>query len=289
MLRAIILFAFLAFAPGSVVAVERCEQCTREEMFSIGQSVVTRGAWNDIHYPVYVVNFTDGLVIKVAYANNVDERFDWERDEFESWGVSVEVEPSVSHYVSAMHDVMPSPIFLTAGSLSVRENVDWSASSQLIPASVYDAISGSVYDIAIHNRLNSSLAGYRQAWYNAVSVYNPVAHFNPSAITPPVMIVFSDGTYAYYAWSPGVSQWKRINGSGRDRFGNRVPEGRQEVAAGGYSEYLFPTQCSLEMSRFIYYLNDLGVSFSSGGGSGNVTKLACTSAGETVICRIVQV
>lgn len=293
MFRSVIALVFALLTAGPSVAAERCEECSSEEMLTVGELAVTSVRWNAVHYPVYVVNFTDGRVVKVVYANNVNENFDWERDEFEAWGVSVEVEPSVSQYVAEMHAVMPSPIVLTRNSaLTAGRGVAVSAGADGGPGSVYDAITLSAHDIYIHNRLTNSLADFRQAWYNIVSVINPVTYFKPSAVPPPVSVVFEDGSYAYYTWAPDTGLWVRIKGSARDRFGNRVPESREDVANGGFAQYIFPNDGAADMTRFVYHLNDLGVSVSAGGGTvtgGGGTRLACTSAGGgSVICKIVQ-
>ncbi|PKH72808.1 hypothetical protein CXF96_13940 [Stenotrophomonas sp. Betaine-02u-21] len=290
MIRFILALTLLGTCSAANAAVERCESCTPEEMFAAGELAVTQVSWNQPQYPVYVVNFTDGNVVKVAYQNNVDEDFDWERDEFDAWGISVEVEPSVRQYIQEMHAIMPPPVALSRSGANGSGSVAARANDPTMPGSVIDAISAPAYDISIHNKLNASVsASYRQAFYNAVSQFNPIPFFNPGDVPPPVRGVFDDGTYAYYTWDPATAQWVRIKGSARDAWGNPIPETRQAVANGGYTEYLFPDGAGEGMTSFVHHLNNMGVQIRQGGGSGSTTRIACTSAGDTVICEIVMI
>ena len=287
MLKSYFAAALLMIAGNASAAVERCEACSPEQMLLAGEIAVTQYAWNEPQYPVYVVNFTDGNVVKVAYQNNVDADFDWERDEFEAWGISVDVEPSVHQYVQEMHAVMPPPVHLSRGGSGLGRSPAAAANDSTMPGSVFEAISTPAYDISIHNALNSDkLASYRQAFYNAISRFNPIPFFTPSNAAPPVMGVFDDGSYAYYIWDTTTAQWTRVKGSGRDRWGNPVPETRQAVANGGYTEYHFP-EGGESMTSFVQHLSNMGVQIRSAGGSGSTARVACTSAGEIVICEIV--
>lgn len=113
MLKLCFVAALLTIGGTASAAVERCEACSPEQMVLAGEIAVKRYAWNEPQHPVYVLNFTDGNVVKMVYQDNVDADFDWERDEFESWGISVDVEPSVRQYVQEMHSVMPPTVLLS--------------------------------------------------------------------------------------------------------------------------------------------------------------------------------
>lgn len=113
MISLVLAAALSAAGAAPLASPERCEGCSPEEMFQAGERIVTQAPWDAPHPPVYVVNFTDGQVVKVTYQNNVGAGFDWKRDTFKAWGVNAEVEPSVREYVQDMHAAMPAPVPLS--------------------------------------------------------------------------------------------------------------------------------------------------------------------------------
>lgn len=267
-------------------AAESCESCTAEQMFAVGQTAVVKGAWNAPHPPVYVTNFTDGVIVKIGYGHNVDQYFDWENDIFYSWGINMSVEPYALEYMAAMHAAMPPPINLSSGA-SVAARGMARATASGTPGSVYESISTPAYDGAISDVVNDHASGLKQVFVDWLKVFNPIPNFNPNAAMPAVRVNFEDGTYAFYEWDITVSLWKRKRGSARDKFGNIIPEATSDVAGDGVRNYQFPNGGGAELAQFLYRLSDLGISVSTQGGSGTRTRVGCSSAGnEPPICYI---
>lgn len=293
-IRTLVLLAGIALN-GPLFASESCERCSELDMFKLGAKAVKKGAWNKPHPAVYVTNFSDNIVIKVAYGHNVDQNFNWETDIFESWGIKVPVEQFPRDYVSAMHAALPGrPVNIgLASSFSLSRHASAgmaTTDSGDRPTSIYDSIASPSYDSFISNAINVTAAGVRQTYVDWLNVYNPIPSFSVRDSAPPVYVTFDDGSYAFYKWDQSTQAWKRIKGSAKDSFGNPVPESLSDVAGEtGYRIYNFGSGGSEALAQFAYHLNQMNVSIGSAGGSGTRTRIACTSAGSGApVCEIMQ-
>ena len=271
---------------GQAKAQVACEGCSSSEMFAKGQSLVTSVAFRKPHPPVYITNIQDGTVLKVMYAHNVDQNFNWENDTFRAWGISSPVETQVSQFISSLHAQMPPNGWITLSSVSLARSMTTAAAGQ-VPPSAYDAIASPSYDLVISSYVEGSMAGAINSYQQGASVIPILNGFSPAAVPLSARVKFADGTWARYIWKPETKLWTRVPGSARDNFGNIIPETIQDVTAGGYREYRFGQGSNSDMTQFTNRLSQMGISIGIGGGVGTNFKIGCSSAGNgPPICQL---
>lgn len=284
------------FSPSAAAdQIINCDGCTPQEMFDAGSRVITRQQWNKPHPSVYVTNVPASSAIRLAYANNVDQNFDWENDLFEAWAVHLSVDPTIIQFIANVNSIVgdlnvyiPSSSAAAAGASPTARELA-SASNDDYPESVYDVVSSSAQEQNVAYWLASGWTGRRQRVINAMNQVLPVQGFYPQQLTWVITVNFSDSTMAKYSWDAATANFKRIPKTARDINGNLIPETKADVAAGGYQEYLFGSGGGgAGAVEFLDRLTKMGVPISWRGGIGSRTRIACVDAGGYAVCEIMQ-
>lgn len=284
------------FSPSAAAdQIINCDGCTPQEMFDAGSRVITRQQWNKPHPSVYVTNVPAGSAIRLAYANNIDQNFDWEHDLFEAWAVHLPVDPTIIQFVANVSSIVgnlnvyiPSSSAAAASASPTGRELA-SASNDDYPDSAYDVMSSSAQEQKVANWLASGWTGTRQIVINAMNQVLPVQGFYPVQLTWVITVNFFDGTKAKYSWDAATDNFKRIPKTARDVNGNLIPETKADVAAGGYQEYLFSSGGGgAGAVEFLDRLTRLGVPISWSEGTGTRMRIACVDAGGYAVCEIMQ-
>ncbi|MGY8564877.1 hypothetical protein L0938_15810 [Paracidovorax citrulli] len=284
------------FSPSAAAdQIINCDGCTPQEMFDAGSRVITRQQWNKPHPSVYVTNVPASSAIRLAYANNVDQNFDWENDLFEAWAVHLPVDPTIIQFIANVNSIVgnlnvyiPSSSAAEASSSPNARELAY-ASNDDYPHSAYDVVSSSAQDLKVAYWLASGWTGARQAVINAMNQVLPVNGFYPLQLTWVITVNFTDGTFAKYSWDAATVNFKRISRTARDTNGNIIPETKADVAAGGYQEYVFSSGGGgAGPDEFLARLTQMGVPISWVGGVGARTRIACVDAGGYTVCEIMQ-
>ncbi|HEY0335588.1 MAG TPA: hypothetical protein VGC74_18105 [Stenotrophomonas sp.] len=290
-ITAIALTTALALFSTSVAAEEivNCDGCTPLEMFNAGEKVVTRPAWNKPHPSVYVTNIPGNSVMHLAYANNVDQNFDWENDIFEAWAVNTSVDPTIVQLIANLNSILGSnfTVYYPASSAATARAFTTNSEDDG-PGSVYDVMASSAKEQRVSNWLTEGWTGANQGAINSINQVAPTKGFFPQLLTWTITVNFPDGSVAKYAWDTGTGAFKRVPKTARDAEGNLIPETLADVAAGGYQEYIFGSGGGSTFADFYDRLTHMGVPVSSAGGAGTRVKIACVTSGGTTVCEIRQ-